>query len=238
MPPAGRLFLLAITGSLGCGKSRVSRWLAERGAHLLDADQDARAVLEPGSSGWQAVVERFGRQILSKTEATPQPAIDRRMLGEIVFRDAQARADLEAIVHPRIFARQAVALSQWQLSTLPGSTALVVSEIPLLFETDSAHRYDWTVAVLCGPAQAARLQMRTGMSQAVQQAVIAQQLPEAEKKWRAQRTIDNSGPWEATLPQMEALWQAARQQLPTNPAWPNHWPESHAEPSPAGVQEK
>ncbi|MBF0463047.1 MAG: dephospho-CoA kinase [Magnetococcales bacterium] len=231
---SGELFLVAVTGSVGCGKSRVSRWLAERGAHLLDADQDARAVLEPGSSGWQAVVARFGATVLAGENSGAHPPLDRRRLGEIVFRDPEARAALEAIVHPRIQQRQALALAQWQQATPAGETALVVAEIPLLFETNGEERYDWTVAVLCGPAQWARLQERTGMSPEVRRAVIAQQLPEADKRRRARQTIDNSGPWSATERLLEQMWAELQQRARQTGsgaerrqrAWPHRWPEA------------
>lgn len=224
----GALFLLGVTGSLGCGKSRVSRWLAAQGAYLLDADQDARAVLMPGSAGWQAVLDHFGPTILMPDSAPlSQRPIDRRRLGEIIFQDATARQTLEAIVHPRIYQQQALALAQWQERVPTGMRAIVVAEIPLLFETESAHRFDWTVAVLCGPAQKARLRERSGMSETVQQAVIAQQLSEQEKAARAHQIIDNRGPWSATEAQMAALWA----ELPTRKvdryAWPAAWPESH-----------
>ncbi|MBF0161511.1 MAG: dephospho-CoA kinase [Magnetococcales bacterium] len=227
------LFLVAVTGSLGCGKSRVSHWLAAQGAHLLDADQDARAALLPGSPAWQAVVAHFGPEILLGEESLSQRPIDRRRLGEIVFRDRAARQTLEALLHPRIYQRQALALARWQQEAPPGRTVLVVAEIPLLFETASADRFDSSVAVLCGAAQADRLQERTGMSAAIRQAVIAQQLPEPEKERLAQHRIDNSGPWEATEAQLRPVWQSVQRQA-SDPArlarlaWPHRWPESQA----------
>ncbi|MEO5340742.1 MAG: dephospho-CoA kinase [Magnetococcus sp. MYC-9] len=228
---AGALLLVAVTGSLGCGKSRVSRWLAERGAHLLDADQEGRAVLLPGSRGWQAVVDHFGPEILGEDlPGSPRP-IDRRRLGEIIFRDIEARKRLEAIVHPQIFRRLARALLRWQRQTPRDATTLVVVEIPLLFETASEQRFDWTVAVLCGAAQEERLQERSAMSPAVRQAVIAQQLPEQEKQQRARSVIDNSGSWPATELQLQRLWSELQQWAHATPsvaskrAWPHHWPE-------------
>ncbi|MBF0583408.1 MAG: dephospho-CoA kinase [Magnetococcales bacterium] len=223
----GKLFLLAVTGSLGCGKSRVSRWLAAQGAHLLDADQEARAVLQPGSAGWQAVVDRFGPAILVAAADSPAPRpIDRRQLGEAVFRDAEARQALEAIVHPRIYQRQALQLAQWQQAAPANQRVMVVAEIPLLFETASAHRYDWTLALLCGAAQQERLAERTGMSIEIQQAVIAQQLPEQEKAARAHQTIDNSGPWSATETQLTTVWTELLTRPLDHYAWPHGWPEA------------
>ena len=257
----GALFLLAITGSMGCGKSAVSRVLQRKGAKLLDADQDARAVLIPGSEGWQAVVEQFGRTILvedgspfSSLSSDGHPAeIDRKALGKRVFHDPEARAALEAIVHPRIYRRQASLLRQWHNATIAGEVTVVVAEIPLLFETGGEKRFDWTVAVFCREQQWQRLQERTTMSLDVKRAIIAQQLPEDEKCQRANRTIDNSGPWRDTERQIEMLWSelqnSVRQEIQKNQeiqevqkiqkiqkiqkrersgcfAWPHLWPET------------
>ncbi|MBF0185649.1 MAG: dephospho-CoA kinase [Magnetococcales bacterium] len=224
----GRLFLVAVTGSLGCGKSRVSRWLAAQGAHLLDADQDARQVLQPGTPGWQAVVERFGTSVLQPA-AHPAP-IDRRRLGEIVFADAEARHALEAVVHPRIYQRQAEQLQQWQQQTPAGQSALVVAEVPLLFEAAIAFRFDRTIAVICGAQQWERLRQRSTMSTEVQQAVIAQQLPEEEKQRRAWHSIDNRGNWQETESQLIQLWEQLRQEAARSlsAVWPTAWPEHPA----------
>lgn len=237
MSVTGELFLLAITGSMGCGKSAVTRNLAQRGAYQLDADQDARALLTPGSHGWYAVLERFGPQILVGQDplAQSQPVsdiplleIDRRVLGEKVFHDRAARAALEAIIHPRIHKRQARALAQWQRATPPGSVAIVVAEIPLLFETGSEQRYDRTVAVLCGQQQWSRLQERTGMSTTIKQTVISQQMSESEKKRRANSVIDNGGTWHETESQVELLWSEIKRISKDKHhfAWPRAWPEA------------
>lgn len=239
-PPStvtGEIFLVAITGSMGCGKSAVTRRLAHHGAHRLDADQDARAVLTPGSPGWQAVLAQFGPEILVG-HATPSlppshgdpplPDIDRRALGHKVFHDPEARARLEAIVHPHIYRRQAHTLAQWQAMTPAGTVAMVVAEIPLLFETGSETRFDRTVAVLCGGQQWQRLAERAGMSDHTKRAVIAQQLPESDKQQRAHRTIDNSGPWKNTERQIEILWSETHDTIRKTGchAWRNRWPEA------------
>ena len=233
------LFLLAITGSMGCGKSSVSHRLAKLGAYLLDADQDARAVLTPGSSAWQALLERFGTQILVDQgspkqslplSAVPLAEIDRRALGERVFHDPTARAALEEIIHPRVWKRQARALAQWQKTSPPAPVTIVVAEIPLLFETASEQRFVLTVAVLCGAQQWQRLEARSGMSTASKRAAIGQQLPESEKQSRANRTIDNSGAWPETERQIEILWSEVKilSQQKGDRAWPCSWPEALA----------
>ncbi|MBF0097183.1 MAG: dephospho-CoA kinase [Magnetococcales bacterium] len=230
----GQLLLVAVTGSLGCGKSRVSRWLAEQGGYLLDADQEARAVLQPGTPGWQAVLDHFGPEILL---ASPHPApIDRRRLGEIVFADPVARTALEAMIHPRIYQRQAQQLLSWQQATPVGQTAIVVAEVPLLFEAAIAHRFDRSVVVLCAEQQMERLRERNQMSDAVKQAVIAQQLSEQEKEQRAWYCIDNRSAWPHTEAQLQQLWRRLRGEAAHHRVgvWPEHWPERKSTPiSPA-----
>ena len=231
---SGTLFLLAITGSMGCGKSAVTRSLADRGARLLDADLEARAVLAPGSSGWFAVLEQFGPEILlgyDPKQKTVLPAelstteIDRRALGEKVFYDPEARAKLEAIVHPRIIQRHALILTQWQKTAPPDSITIVAAEIPLLFETGSDKRFDMTVAVLCGEQQWPRLRERVGISTRTKQAIIRQQLPESEKQRRAHWSIDNGGKWDETERQIDHLWihvnRLSHNEGPR--AWPTAW---------------
>ena len=201
----GELFLLAVTGSLGCGKSRVSRWLAEQGARLLDADQDARAVLEPGSPGWQAVLAHFGPEVLAGDG--PQPPLDRRLLGEKVFRDPDARAALEAIVHPRIYQRQAQTLDQWHQATPIGTTTLVVAEIPLLFETANYHELvQRTLVVDCEEnTQILRTMQRSMLSENEVRAIMAQQIPRAERLRLADDTIWNDAGLEGLKPQVAHL---------------------------------
>ena len=223
------LFLVGVTGSMGCGKSHVTALLVGHGARSLDADAAARRVLEPGSPGWQAVLDRFGPGVLSGAESAaadgPEPRpVDRRRLGELVFADPRARADLEAIIHPRVRALHAETLAAWQESGAAGRV-VVVLDIPLLFETGSAGRFDLTVSVACGQSQWSRLQARSGMSAAVQRQVIARQWPEAEKNRRADRVIDNSGSPERTAAQVAALWDEIGRlvQASARRAWPDAW---------------
>ena len=232
------LYLIGITGSMGCGKSGVAAMLVQRGARLLDADAAARQVLEPGTPGWRAVVARFGAEILVGEETTAirlqeQRPLDRRRLGEQIFHDPQGRTDLETIVHPRIRKLQAQTLAQWQAQATGTKIAdkkrlMVAMEIPLLFETDSASRFDLTVNVACGCQQWQRLTSRTGMSAETKKRAIAQQLSEAEKNRRADRIIDNSGSLAATEIQVDELWQEIARWVETAPhrAWPQAWEQA------------
>ncbi len=225
------LYLIGITGSMGCGKSGVSAMLVNRGARLLDADAAARQVLEPGTPGWSAVVDRFGAGVLTGNEPPEERVqarrpLDRRRLGEHIFPDPRGRADLETIVHPRIRQLHARTLAGWQKKAGTAPVRIIVAlEIPLLFETDSAHRFDLTVTVACGDRQWHRLADRTGMTATIKKRAIAQQLPEAEKIRLADRVIDNSGSREETERQVDDLWREIHQRAARDRrrAWPDGW---------------
>ena len=98
--------VIGVTGGIASGKSTVARMLAERGATVIDADQLARTVVEPGQPALAELVARFGAAIL-----TPDGQLDRKRLGAIAFADPAARADLGRITHPRIAAASAHAIA-------------------------------------------------------------------------------------------------------------------------------
>src|SRR5207237_10417912 len=100
---------VGLTGSIAVGKSFVLAVLAELGCHVLDADQTARAVVKPGTTGLKAVVEAFGEEILNR-----DGTLDRSRLGAIVFADEEQRQRLNAILHPFIIAAQDDQLRRWQ----------------------------------------------------------------------------------------------------------------------------
>ncbi len=141
-------FLVALTGGVGSGKSTVGRLLADRGAVVIDADAIAREVVEPGTPGLAAVVARFGPGILA-----PDGSLDRAGLAAIVFADAAALADLNAITHPLVRAR-----SQALLAQVPDG-AIGVYEVPLLAEGGPYRGQDFELVIvveasLPGPAGA------------------------------------------------------------------------------------
>ena len=126
---------VALTGGIASGKTTVAALFAERGALLIDSDQLAREVVEPGTPGLAEVVARFGGQVLDD-----QGRLDRQALGAIVFADDVARADLNAIVHPGAAARA-------ELLAEAGDDEVVISVIPLLVETGLADQFDAVVVV-------------------------------------------------------------------------------------------
>lgn len=187
---------VGLTGGIGAGKSEVSRLLVGYGAVLIDADRIAREVVEPGTAGLAAVVETFGREIL-----TADGTLDRPALGAIVFADPARLAALNAVVHPLVGARSA------ELERAAGSDAVVVHDVPLLTENGLAPLYDLVVVVDASPeTQLDRLVRLRGMTEADARARMAAQATREERTAVADLVIDNDGPIEALEPQVRRVW--------------------------------
>ena len=179
------LLRAALTGGIATGKSYVRVRLASHGIPTLDSDVLARDAVAPGSPGLAAVVERFGADILAA-----DGALDRRALGTIVFADPQARADLEAIVHPRV--REATTAWLGRLAAAGESVAVV--DIPLLYETGRDRDFDRVIVTSCPRSQqVARVVERDGLSPADAEARIDAQAPTEDKVRRADFVIDTGG---------------------------------------------
>lgn len=188
---------VALTGGIASGKTTVAALFAERGALLIDSDQLAREVVEPGTPGLAEVVARFGGQVLDD-----QGRLDRQALGAIVFADDVARADLNAIVHPRVRQRRAELLAE------AGDDEVVISVIPLLVETGLADQFDAVVVVdLPEAVQVERLMTRNGFSAEQAQARVEAQAARAERLAAADWVIDNSGAPDELDGQVQAVWR-------------------------------
>jgi dephospho-CoA kinase len=184
-----------LTGGIASGKSLVAAELAARGAIIIDADVLAREVVEPGTPGLAAIIERFGPQVLTDGR------LNRARLAEIVFADPVARRDLERIVHPAVRARAA------ELERAAGSAAVVVHVIPLLVETAQQRNFDLIVTVdVDHETQIQRLMMRNGFSRAEAESRIAAQASSEERKRAADVVLDNSGSVAELKAQIDALW--------------------------------
>jgi len=188
--------LIGLTGGVGSGKSTVSGFLRELGARVIDADEAARAVVEPGTAGFAAVAAEFGPEVVRDGR------LDRQRLADIVFHDKQALERLNAIVHPLvrewIAARLAEAASE--------GVGVAVQDVPLLFENGYEPIFASTILVYVPEAlQLERLRGR-GMPEADARARIANQLPIEDKRSRATYVIDNSGSREQTRAQTEKVW--------------------------------
>ena len=199
------LHVFSLTGGIGSGKSTVARHWRSLGLPVIDADVLAREVVAPGSAGLDAIVARFGADVL-----TAEGRLDRPRLGRIVFDDAQSRMDLEHIVHPRV--RRAAAEAFEALSAR--GKELACYEVPLLFETKQEEHYRPVVVVrVSQETQLSRAAARDGVAPEAVQARIASQLPIEEKVARADFVIDNDGPLSRTLEQADAVLDAIRERL-------------------------
>jgi dephospho-CoA kinase len=188
---------VGLTGGIASGKTAVSDALGERGAVVIDADVLARQVVEPGTPGLAAVVERFGTDVL-----TDDGRLNREVLGRLVFTDAGARRDLEAIVHPAVRARAA------EIEATADSDSVVVHVIPLLVETGQQDDYDVLVVVDVEPErQLERLRRRNGLDADAASARIAAQASRADRLAVADIVLDNDDDTEALLDQVDRLWR-------------------------------
>lgn len=174
--------LVGLTGGIGAGKSSVAAELVAHGARLIDADVLARSVLASGGAGLPALRAEFGAGVFAA-----DGSLDRARLAAVVFADEDARARLNAIVHPLVAARTAELVAQ-----LPDD-AVVVHDVPLLVENNMAARYDVVVVVEAPlPVRLARLSAR-GMSESDARARIASQASDEERRAVATALIDNDG---------------------------------------------
>ncbi|WP_375480035.1 dephospho-CoA kinase [uncultured Jatrophihabitans sp.] len=186
---------VGLTGGVGSGKSTVARLLAERGAFVIDADAISREVVEPGTPGLAAVVERFGRGVL-----TADGALDRPALAAIVFADPEQRAALNAIVHPLVGARTD------ELMSHAPEGAVVVYDVPLLAENGLAAGFDTVVVVEAGvDLRLARLAGR-GMAEADARERMSAQASDEQRRAVADHLIVNDGDLDALARQIDELW--------------------------------
>lgn len=193
------MLLIGLTGGIATGKSTVATMLAARGAVVVDADLLAREVTAPGEPGYDEVVARFGRDIVAATGV-----LDRSRLAAIVFADPAARADLEAITHPRIGALMQARIGAAMASSAP----LAVADIPLLFERGRNAAFPQTMLVYAPrEVQLSRMRERDGWDDVAARQRLDAQLPIDEKRARATWVIDNSGSLPDTAAQVSAWWE-------------------------------
>ena len=189
--------IIALTGGIGAGKSTVAQFFSELGAVVVDADQLARIAIERGSEGFDEVITTFGQSIISNGD------IDRKALAAIVFKDPQAKADLEAIIHPRVqkLFTQAVAESD--------PTIHMIYEIPLLVETDAAGKFDFVITVEADEELRISRLLSRGMFISDIKARLANQAPTEKRIAIADAVIRNDGDDDHLLRQVENLWEGA-----------------------------
>lgn len=178
------MYLVGLTGGIGSGKSTVAARMVEHGAELIDADQIAREVVEPGKPTWRKLVEHFGDDILDD-----EGFIDRPKLGAIIFGDDQKRAVLNELTHPPVIAEIAE-----RLELLQAFDGVVILDVPLLVEGGNERGYEAIVVVASKPeTQLRRLVELRGMKPEDAQARIASQASLEEKLAVATHVVWNEG---------------------------------------------
>ncbi|HEY8429426.1 MAG TPA: dephospho-CoA kinase [Sandaracinaceae bacterium] len=177
--------VVGLTGGIGSGKSTIARMFAELGVPVVDADQIAREVVEPGTDGLAAVVAAFGTEVLAA-----DGTLDRKKLGEIVFADERKRRELEEILHPRIAQASMERFARLAQEGHP----YAIYEAALLVESGRHRTMSALVVVTASEAtQIARVRARDGLTEEEAKARIAAQLPLEEKVRVADYVIENDG---------------------------------------------
>jgi len=184
---------LGLTGSIGMGKSTVAAMFATRGVPVFDADAAVHRLQGTGGRLVAAIEAAF-------PDTTGPAGVNRTALGEAVLGDPAALKRLEAIVHPAVAAERAAFLSA------NAGERLVLLDIPLLFETGGEGQVD-RIAVVSAPpeVQRQRVLARPGMTPERFAAILARQMPDAEKRARADFIIDTGGPLAATAAEVDAV---------------------------------
>lgn len=185
---------VAVTGGIGSGKSAVGEILEELGAVIVDADELARTVIERGNSGYDQVLAAFGDEVLTSGE------IDRAKLAGLVFSDPELRKKLEGIIHPLV--REA---AEEIMKSAP-SGSVVVNEIPLLFETNGAKRFDFVIAVQTPMELRIERLSQRGMKLYEIEKRIAVQASDQERASIANEIVVNDGSLDQLRSKVEELW--------------------------------
>jgi dephospho-CoA kinase len=194
-----RLLRVALTGGIATGKSYCLTRFAELGVPTVDADVLAHRAIAPGTTGFEAVVTRFGRDVLH-----PHGEIDRARLGQIVFADERSRRDLEAIIHPAVYK----AIRDWLTDIeAAGHARLAIADIPLLYESGHHGDFDRVIVAACPSAvQMTRLMARNRLTEEEARLRLASQMPIEEKMRRADYVIDTSGTKADTDTRVADVW--------------------------------
>jgi dephospho-CoA kinase len=196
------MIIVGLTGSVGTGKSTVASLFKELGAYVIDWDELAREVTRPHLKAWKEIVEYFGKGILNE-----DLAINRQKLAEIVFSDREKVAKLNQIVHPVVFKEDERITNE--IKSLD-SDALIIKDIPLLFELTRPIFMDKVVVVSASEQTQLRRLEQKGMSREDAQRRIKFQLPLEEKIKSADFVINNDGSLEEIKKQVEEIYSLLR----------------------------
>jgi dephospho-CoA kinase len=188
---------IALTGGIATGKSYVRSQFETLGVPTIDSDVLAREAVQPGSAGLAAVIVRFGSDVVDASGT-----LDRRKLAAIVFDNAEARRDLEQIIHPVV----RTATDAWFASVDSSRHPFAIADIPLLYETGRDADFDAVIVVACDPAtQLRRVIERDKLTEAEARSRIAAQLPIEDKVSRADYVIRTDGSFADTDAQVREV---------------------------------
>jgi dephospho-CoA kinase len=191
---------VGLTGGIACGKSTVAKMFVKNGAHLIDFDGLAHEVQEPEKPAWKEVINHFGEGILQ-----PDKKIDRVKLGNIVFADKKKLSKLNNIVHPLVYQEWH---SRLEKICKKEKHAIVLSDIPLLFEGNMQNLFDLTMLVLIAPEeQIRRLMARNGVNKEEAEKRLKSQMPIGGKIALADIVIDNEGSIPETEKRVGQVWK-------------------------------
>lgn len=203
--------VIGLTGGIGSGKSTVSRFLAELGAVVIDADKVGHEAFKPGTESWKEIIAAFGREVL-----TPGGEIDRQKLGEIVFGKPELLSRLNQVMHPRVYDMVKAQLEEYRQQGVKA----VVLEAPLLVEvnTKGASLIELVDEVWVTVASEAtivrRLEERPDLSREQALARIKSQLSSRERIKRADVVINNDGDLGDLKARVGELWQRLNARRP------------------------
>lgn len=204
-PAVGRTLIVGLTGGLASGKSTVAKILRALGAEVIDADELARYVVEPGRTAYRRIVEEFGDGVLEPAgpDPTHQPAIDRAKLAARVFGDEDARKLLNRITHPEIARESAQRIA----AASDRGAAVVIYEAPLIVENGLYHGMDGVIVVdVPEELQIERAMRRSGLLREQAEARLRAQTSRQARLAIANWVIENSGGVDALRPRVEAVW--------------------------------
>ena len=192
------MILVGLTGGLATGKSSVARLFQDNGAYVIDADELARQVVQPGKPAWRDIAQTFGAKVLN-----PDRTLNRAALAAVIFRNEAKRRRLNAIVHPRV-AREQAKLTRAIVQKDP--EAIIVYDVPLLFEAGVDKRVDKIIVVTADRAtQIRRLMTRNGLTRAEAVRRLRAQMPLRAKIARADEVIDGTLSFAQTKSEVERI---------------------------------
>ena len=203
--------VIGLTGGIGSGKSTVSRFLAELGAVVIDADKVGHEAFKPGTESWKEIIAAFGREVL-----TPGGEIDRQKLGEMVFGKPELLSRLNRVMHPRVYDMVKAQLEEYRQRGVKA----VVLEAPLLVEVNTRGTSlielvdEVWVTVASEATVVRRLEERSDLSRQQALARIKSQLPSRERIKRADVVINNDGDLDDLKSRVGRLWQRLNARRP------------------------